>query len=223
MVKFTLLSGISCELQNFGPFELLAHHLIESCRSLCVTTQKREHLSRWLYCLPELALGRPRTRIRQCVSVCVSVFTQGTLCTTTMVYGGLVHHQGAICTTKAQYSSWAPLPGDCQLILVIDAALCQTSCPLRTVHHNSKPSSVHQRPVPKSALERRKSGQVHHGYLYILPDAVSILIFNSDDFFLQWAVAFFFLEKNPKPYTLKKVWSLYWVKFAQGPIQIFPT
>ncbi len=45
-----------------------------------------------------------------CVFVCLSVrlrshvFTQATLCTTTMVYGVLVHHQGAICTTKAQYA-----------------------------------------------------------------------------------------------------------------------
>ncbi len=39
-------------------------------------------------------------------SVCLSVFTQATLCTTTMVYGVLVHHQGAICTTKAQYAPW---------------------------------------------------------------------------------------------------------------------
>ncbi len=31
------------------------------------------------------------------------MFTQATLCTTTTVYGVLVHHQGAICTTKAQY------------------------------------------------------------------------------------------------------------------------
>ncbi len=36
--------------------------------------------------------------------VCLSGFTQATLCTTTTVYGVLVHHQGAICTTKAQYA-----------------------------------------------------------------------------------------------------------------------
>ncbi len=33
-----------------------------------------------------------------CLSVCLSVFTQTTLCTTTMVYAVLVHQQGAICT-----------------------------------------------------------------------------------------------------------------------------
>ncbi len=43
-------------------------------------------------------------------TVCLSVFTQDTLCTTTMVYGGLVHHQGAICTTKAQYAPWCTRP-----------------------------------------------------------------------------------------------------------------
>ncbi len=35
----------------------------------------------------------------------VSIFPV-TLCTTTMVYGGLVHHQAAICTTKAQCAPW---------------------------------------------------------------------------------------------------------------------
>ena len=37
------------------------------------------------------------------VSVCVCLygFTQGTLYTTTTVYGVLVHQEGAICTTKA--------------------------------------------------------------------------------------------------------------------------
>ncbi len=30
------------------------------------------------------------------------IFWKITLCTTTMVYGGLVHHQAAICTTKPQ-------------------------------------------------------------------------------------------------------------------------
>ncbi len=40
------------------------------------------------------------------LSVCLSVFTQATLCTTTMVYGVLVHQQGAICSTKAQYAPW---------------------------------------------------------------------------------------------------------------------
>ncbi len=38
------------------------------------------------------------------LSVCLSGFTQATLCTTTMVYGVLVHQEGAICTTKAQYA-----------------------------------------------------------------------------------------------------------------------
>ncbi len=33
-------------------------------------------------------------------------FTQGTLYTTTTVYGVLVHQEGAICTTKAQYAPW---------------------------------------------------------------------------------------------------------------------
>ena len=41
-----------------------------------------------------------------CLSVCLSVFTRATLCTTTMVYGVLVHQEGAICTTKAQYAPW---------------------------------------------------------------------------------------------------------------------
>ncbi len=36
-----------------------------------------------------------------CVYVCVCGFTQGTLYTTTTVYGVLVHQEGAICTTKA--------------------------------------------------------------------------------------------------------------------------
>ncbi len=40
------------------------------------------------------------------VSVCASGFTQGTLYTTTTVYGALVHQEGAICTTKAQYAPW---------------------------------------------------------------------------------------------------------------------
>ncbi len=40
------------------------------------------------------------------LSVCLSVFTQATVCTSTMVYGVLVHQQGAICTTKAQYAPW---------------------------------------------------------------------------------------------------------------------
>ncbi len=35
-----------------------------------------------------------------CVSVCLCGFTQGTLYTTTTVYGVLVHQEGAICTTK---------------------------------------------------------------------------------------------------------------------------
>ncbi len=34
----------------------------------------------------------------------MSGFTQGTLYTTTTVYGVLVHQEGAICTTKAQYA-----------------------------------------------------------------------------------------------------------------------
>ncbi len=65
----------------------------------------------WLFVcwLPELALGRPRITQRLCVcGVCVCVFTQATLCTTTMVYGVLVHHQGAICTMvhKGHYIFW---------------------------------------------------------------------------------------------------------------------
>ncbi len=39
-----------------------------------------------------------------CVSVCPSGCTQGTLYTTTMVNGVLVHQEGAICTTQAQYA-----------------------------------------------------------------------------------------------------------------------
>ncbi len=39
-----------------------------------------------------------------CLSVCLSGCTQGTLYTTTTVYGLLVHHEGAICTIKAQYA-----------------------------------------------------------------------------------------------------------------------
>ncbi len=39
-----------------------------------------------------------------CLSVCPSGCTQGTLYTTTTVYGVLVHQQGAICTTQAQYA-----------------------------------------------------------------------------------------------------------------------
>ncbi len=39
--------------------------------------------------------------VRVCLSVCLSGFTQGTLYTTTTVYGVLVHQEGAICTTKA--------------------------------------------------------------------------------------------------------------------------
>ncbi len=35
----------------------------------------------------------------------VSIFPV-TLCTTTMVYGGLVHHHAAICTTKPQCAPW---------------------------------------------------------------------------------------------------------------------
>ncbi len=38
--------------------------------------------------------------------VCLSGFTQGTLYTTKTVYGVLVHQEGAICTTKAQYAPW---------------------------------------------------------------------------------------------------------------------
>ena len=40
------------------------------------------------------------------VCVCVCGFTQGTLYTTTTVYGVLVHQEGAICTTKAQNAPW---------------------------------------------------------------------------------------------------------------------
>ncbi len=40
------------------------------------------------------------------VCVCVSGFTQATLYTTTTIYGVLVHQEGAICTTKAQYALW---------------------------------------------------------------------------------------------------------------------
>ncbi len=40
------------------------------------------------------------------VSVCVFGFTQGTLYTTTTVFGVLVHQEGAICSTKAQYAPW---------------------------------------------------------------------------------------------------------------------
>ncbi len=36
-----------------------------------------------------------------CMYVCMHGFTQGTLYTTTTVYGVLVHQEGAICTTKA--------------------------------------------------------------------------------------------------------------------------
>ncbi len=38
------------------------------------------------------------------LSVCLSGCTQGTLYTTTTVYGVLVHQEGAICTTQAQYA-----------------------------------------------------------------------------------------------------------------------
>ncbi len=44
--------------------------------------------------------------IKSVTSVCVRGFTQGTLYTTTTVYGVLVHQEGAICTTKAQYAPW---------------------------------------------------------------------------------------------------------------------
>ncbi len=39
---------------------------------------------------------------------CIRVHSMGVLalCTTTMVYGVLVHHQAAICTTEAQYAPW---------------------------------------------------------------------------------------------------------------------
>ena len=40
------------------------------------------------------------------VCVCVRGFTQGTLYTTTTVYGVLVHQEGAICTIRAQYAPW---------------------------------------------------------------------------------------------------------------------
>ncbi len=39
-----------------------------------------------------------------CLSVCLSGWTQGTLYTTTPVFGLLVHQEGAICTTQAQYA-----------------------------------------------------------------------------------------------------------------------
>ena len=46
------------------------------------------------------------TYITFCLSVCLSTCTQGTLYTTTTVYGVLVHQEGAICATKAQNAPW---------------------------------------------------------------------------------------------------------------------
>ncbi len=42
--------------------------------------------------------------LTSCVCVCPSGCTQGTLYTTTTVYVLLVHQEGAICTTQAQYA-----------------------------------------------------------------------------------------------------------------------
>ncbi len=45
-------------------------------------------------------MGREIMALSVCLSVCLNGFTQGTLYTTTTVYGVLVHQEGAICTTK---------------------------------------------------------------------------------------------------------------------------
>ncbi len=47
-----------------------------------------------------------RMHLSVCLSVCLTGCTQGTLYTTTTVYGVLVHQEGAICTTKAQCAPW---------------------------------------------------------------------------------------------------------------------
>ncbi len=52
----------------------------------------------WQFLSPPVRMHSWLMCITFCPSVWPSVFTQGTLCTTTMVYGVLVHHQGAICT-----------------------------------------------------------------------------------------------------------------------------
>ncbi len=72
--------------------------------------QKSQHYSSWHYVrsfqwhFKSSLKWHPFWNYR--LSVCLAVFTQATLCTTTIVYGVLVHQQGAICTTKAQYAPW---------------------------------------------------------------------------------------------------------------------
>ncbi len=58
------------------------------------------------------------------MSVCSAGCTQGTLYTTTTVYGVLVHQEGAICTTQAQFFKKYSLPCAPWCILRLGGAYC---------------------------------------------------------------------------------------------------
>ncbi len=98
-----------------------------------------------------------RGYIKSDLSVCLCGFTQGTLYTTTTVYGVLVHQEGAICTTKAQYAPWCTretiffekVRGPWWLCVCVcgftQATLCTTTMvygvlgpPSRNVHHGAQ-------------------------------------------------------------------------------------
>ncbi len=64
----------------------------------------------------------PDVRSGQCLSTCVPF--------------SIIPCSMFLLSNKLQCNHWAcPLPGYCELILVIDTALCQTSCPLKTVYY----------------------------------------------------------------------------------------
>ncbi len=93
------------------------HHFVSL--SVClhlpsgICAPSRKKIRAFVHCAPLLELY---TMVRNSMSKdshtpslpllsLVSIFPV-TLCTTTMVYGGLVHHQAAICTTKPQCAPW---------------------------------------------------------------------------------------------------------------------
>ncbi len=69
------------------------------CVCLCVSYLRRRYMTHTYVCFLCATFNSMK-------ALSVYGFTQAPLCTITMVYGGFVHHQAAICTTKAQCTPW---------------------------------------------------------------------------------------------------------------------